>query len=963
MSTIKTVNENSNVFLVDGSGYIFRAYHALPPLTRKSDGLPTNAVHGFCNMLNKLIREANNGNKPTHFAVIFDKSRYSFRNEIYPQYKAHREEPPEELIPQFELIRKAVRAFNIPYVEQKGLEADDIIATYATQAEKKGANVFIISSDKDLMQLVSEKVIMVDTMKNKRIGINEVIEKFGVPPQYVIDVQSLAGDTSDNVPGVPGIGIKTGAELIRKYGNLDILLEKSHEIKQPARRKNLTEHADIARLSRQLITLKKNANLKTHIDALTIQTIEPEKTLAFLKAMEFETLTKRIAQKFNIDPNDIKSENISVQNNQTVVKKEKKAEKQKLLHNTPQENAAEIAENIKNIPIEHHAYITITDKDDLQKWVKNIYKNGIVAVDTETTSLNAMRAEIVGISLAIKPNHACYIPIAHQKNNTLSFEDSPTQITLNEAIHSLKPILENPEILKIGQNIKYDKLVFLQHHVDLQPSDDTMLLSYALDSGRGRHAMDALSVKHLNHKPIAYNDITGSGRNKIPFQNVSIENATKYAAEDADVTLRLWHLLKPRLVSEKKTTIYEKLERPLIPILVNMEKEGVMVDRNILARLSMQFNQKMKKIEEKIYQIAGEKFNIASPKQLGDILFTKMKLEGAKKTPTGTWSTDAQMLEKLAAEGHKLPQKILKWRHFAKLKNTYSDALPEFINPKTGRIHTSYSMAATSTGRLASSEPNLQNIPIRTPEGRNIRTAFIAKKGHLFISADYSQIELRILAHIANLEALKKAFKNQQDIHAMTAAQMFKIPINDVNPDMRRRAKAINFGIIYGISSYGLANQLAISRTKADQYIKNYFKQFPGIQEYMEETKNFCRKNGYVQTIFGRKCHFQNINSKNIREKMGIERAAINAPIQGTAADIIRRAMIKMHKILEKYKLKTKMILQVHDELIFETPEEEANNIIEIACNEMQNAAEPAIKMDIPLKVEARGAKNWDDAH
>ncbi len=956
--TVK-LKPGDHLYLIDGSGYIFRAYHALPPLTRKSDGLPIGAVSGFCNMLNKLLQDTKEADQPSHFAVILDASSKTFRNDIYPEYKANRSETPEDLIPQFPLIRDAVSAFNVACIEMKGFEADDIIATYARQAEAAGAKVTIVSSDKDLMQLVGPAIEMFDTMKNRRIGEPEVMEKFGVGPDRVIDVQALAGDSSDNVPGVPGIGVKTGALLINEYGNLDTLLERAGEIKQNKRRENLIEFADLARISRTLVTLVDDVPMETPVDDLTVREIDPETLIGFLKSMELNTLTRRIGERLSVDPDAIATPETSG---------EKPAQKSDTTVSATGGNPEIVAEfihaKVSSIAVDSAKYKTVTTLEALSRWIDKAKARGLVAIDTETTSLDAMQADLVGISLCVDIGEACYIPLGHRQGDGLDFSgDTIDQLNLSAALELLRPMLKDESVLKIGQNLKYDALILSRYDVKLSPLDDTMLMSYALDAGRGGHGMDELSQTHLGHTPIPFKQVAGTGKSKITFDLVPIDKATDYAAEDADITLRLYEVLRPRLISEKKKTLYETLERPLVPILMQMEREGIKVDRTVLARLSGDFAQTMAALEAEIHQLAGEEFNLASPKQLGEILFDKMGLEGGKKTKTGAWATGADVLEGLAAQGHDLPVKILNWRQLAKLKNTYTDALPKFINPDTHRVHTSYSLAATTTGRLSSNEPNLQNIPIRTAEGRKIRSAFIAEKGNKLISADYSQIELRVLAHIADITSLKQAFADGLDIHAMTASEMFNVPIENMDPSVRRRAKAINFGIIYGISAFGLANQLGISRGEAKTYIDTYFERFPGIQDYMESTKEFCRANGYVETIFGRQVHYPEINSKNPAHRGFIERAAINAPIQGSAADIIRRAMIKMPEALVTAKLEARMLLQVHDELIFEAPEAQAEEVIKVASKTMEKACAPALSLSVPLKVDARAADNWEEAH
>ncbi|MDR3500822.1 MAG: DNA polymerase I [Parvibaculum sp.] len=954
------MRKGDHLFLVDGSGYIFRAYHALPPLTRKSDGLPTGAVSGFCNMLYKLIEDTKDEFEPTHLAVIFDASGRTFRNDIYPQYKAQRPEPPEDLVPQFALVRDAVRAFTVPSIEMLGYEADDLIATYARLAREKGARVTIVSSDKDLMQLVTDDVDMLDTMKMKTITRPEVIEKFGVPPEKVVEVQSLAGDSVDNVPGVPGIGIKTAAELINQYGDLETLLAKASEIKQPKRRENLIEFAEQARISKKLVTLDDHVPIDVPIETFGIHPPNPERLIAFLKDMEFTTLTRRVAERAGVDV-----ESVAAAGEHPAQGKEAPAKKSTPAKASARGGVPGATHADRNPPFAEAKHVAVTTLAELNEWISRAREAGVVAIDTETDSLDPMQARLVGFSMCVTPGEACYVPLQHGAGGGLDLDNAggQTQIPLKQAIAALKPLFADESVLKVGQNLKYDMTVFAQHGLTLASIDDTMLMSYALDAGLHGHGMDELSELHLGHKPIAFSEVAGSGKAQVTFDQVPIDKAVAYAAEDADVTLRLWHYLRPRLVAEHRMTVYETLERPLVPVLVEMERAGIKVDRNVLARLSADFAQKMAEYEDEIYRLAGHRFNIGSPKQLGEILYDKMGHEGGRKTKTGAWSTDSDALEALAAQGNELPQRVLDWRGLSKLKSTYTDALPTFINPETGRVHTSYSLAATTTGRLSSSDPNLQNIPVRTDDGRKIRTAFVAEKGNKLISADYSQIELRLLAHIADIEALKKAFAEGLDIHAMTASEMFGVPVKGMDPAVRRRAKAINFGIIYGISAFGLANQLGIPRQEAGEYIDRYFKRFPGIRAYMDATKEQAHKLGYVETIFGRRVHVPAINSKNPAERAFMERAAINAPIQGSAADIIRRAMIRMPDALKKAKLSARMLLQVHDELIFEAPEGEAEKTCKLVSKVMSGACAPAIELTVPLDVEARAAANWDEAH
>ena len=947
----RPLGPGDHLYLIDGSGYIFRAYHALPPLTRKRDGMPVGAVSGFCNMLYKLLEDTRAGETVTHIAVIFDSARKTFRNEIYPDYKANRDEPPEDLKPQFAMIRDAVRAFNVPAIDMEGFEADDLIATYARQAQACGAQVTIVSSDKDLMQLVGGGVDMLDTMKNVHIGPEQVVDKFGVGPEKVVDVQALAGDSTDNVPGVPGIGIKTAALLINEYGDLDTLLSRAEEIKQKKRRENLIEFAEQARISRELVRLRNDVETTVALDGMAVAQPDPDTLLRFLVEMEFNTLTRRISAEMGVtpptpdDPGDTR-----------IIAPER----------TDRGVPGAVDPDL-DAPIDPESYETVTDDAALESWVAAALKAGVVAVDTETNSLNAMQAKLVGISLSVAPGKACYIPLAHCGSDAeggLALSDNtPEQIEFDTALTVLKPLLEDPSVLKVGQNLKYDLLVLARHGIAVAPIDDTMLISYALDAGVHGHGMDELSEIHLGHKPIPFKEVVGSGKSQKTFDQIPLDAATRYAAEDADVTGRLHGLLKPRLVSERMTTVYETMERPLVPVLTEMERAGVKVDSGLLQRLSSEFAQRMAQYEDEIHALAGESFNIGSPKQLGEILFGKLGLEGGKKTKSGGYSTGADVLETLAAQGHDLPAKVIDWRQLSKLKGTYTEALQQHINPETGRVHTSYSLAATSTGRLSSNDPNLQNIPIRTEEGRKIREAFIAEPGNVLVSADYSQIELRILAEIADIAALKAAFSEGQDIHAMTASQMFGVPIEGMDPMIRRRAKAINFGIIYGISAFGLSNQLRIPQSEARSYIDAYFERFPGIRDYMETTKAFCREHGFVETIFGRKIHLPNINQKNAAMRAFTERAAINAPIQGAAADIIRRAMIRIPPALAAAGLSARMLLQVHDELVFEAPEAEADAVKKIASEVMEQACAPARELSVRLTVDANTGLNWEQAH
>ncbi len=960
----QSLKKGDHLYLIDGSGYLFRAYHALPPLSRKSDGLPVGAVSGYCNMMWKLLEDMKGGDAPTHLAVVFDAGAVTFRNAFYDQYKANRPPPPDDLIPQFPLVRDATRAFGVACVEQDGFEADDLIATYARLAREAGARCTIVSSDKDLMQLVVDgQVELFDTMKNKRIATAEVMEKFGVPPSKVIEVQALAGDSVDNVPGVRGIGIKTAAELINQYGDLETLLAKAGEIKQPKRRETLIENAENARISKRLVTLDDHAKFPEGPETFAVHEPEPATLIAFLKGMEFNSITKRVATHFGVE--DIDGIAPTVEPSATAANRVvKQAER-----DTPKPAASAVGAVVDRDAIlkkvDLDAYVSVTTPKELDTWIARAREVGHVCVDTETTGLDAMVAGLCGVSLAVAPGEACYIPCGHRKGDGLDFGTAQdlTQMQEADVLKRLKPLLEDPSVLKIAQNLKYDYTIFAQRGIRVAPYDDTMLISYVLESGLHNHGMDELSQLHLSHTPISFSDVAGKGKEKVTFDCVPIKDATRYSGEDADVTLRLWMLLKPRLAATGKTAVYETLERPLIAVLADMESAGITIDPDLLRRLSNDFAKAQAKMETEIHKLAGQEFNIGSPKQLGDILFGKFKLEGGRKTKTGAWSTDSDVLEDVAAQGHPIAKLVLDWRGLAKLRGTYTDALPTYINVNTNRVHTSYAMGATSTGRLASTDPNLQNIPIRTEEGRRIRQAFIAPKGSKLISADYSQIELRLLAHMADIPQLKKAFADGLDIHAMTASEIFSVPVKGMPAEIRRRAKAINFGIVYGISAFGLANQLSIPRGEADDYIKKYFQRFPGIRDYMETTKQFARDNGYVETLFGRRIHIREIKSSNPGHRGGAERAAINAPIQGTAADIIRRAMVRMPEALAKKKLKAKMLLQVHDELIFEAADSEVEKTQAVATAIMEKSALPAIQLSVPLTVEARAAQNWDAAH
>jgi DNA polymerase I len=972
------------VFLVDGNSFVFRAYFQSMNQDKKynyrSDGLPTGAVRLFCTKLLQFVREGAVGIKPTHLAIIFDPPDGSFRKEIYPAYKAHRPPPPEDLIPQFPLMREAVKAFGLIPLEQAGFEADDLIATYARHAQEAGADVLIISADKDLMQLLGDKVAMYDPAsgtggKNfraeRRIGVEEVKEYFGVPPSQVVDVQALAGDSSDNVPGVPGIGLKTAAQLMQEFGSLDNLLANADKIPQPKRREALVANAELARISQRLVRLETHVNVQVPLSDLTLIDPDAKELIAFLKGLEFTTLSKRIADLYEVDVGAIEPAVITHEGSTTThtASETVSASQAQLLSgdassSSPQTLAQKVLAQARQAVFNRDSYVTIRDLKTLETFIKEARESGVMAIDTETTSLDAMQAELVGISIANAPNRAGYIPLIHRGGTDLFGSGrEPDQLDTRQVLEALKPILSDPSVLKIGQNLKYDLLILSRYGTQITPYDDTMLMSYALDAGVNGHGMDELSVKYFGHAPIPFSEVCGTGKNALTFDQVPIDKATAYAAEDADVTLRLHTVLKQRLIAEKRVSVYETLERPLPHVISRMERRGIMVDRALLARLSGEFAQTLERLASEIHALAGEKFLIASPKQLGDILFGKLGLPGAKKTATGQWATGASILEELAEQGHELPQKILNWRQLAKLTSTYTDALPAYINRETGRVHTSFSLAATTTGRLSSSEPNLQNIPVRTLEGRKIRQAFVASQGHALISADYSQIELRLLAHMADIGSLKQAFHDGLDIHAMTASEMFGVPIVGMDPLIRRKAKAINFGIIYGISAFGLANQLSISREEAGAYIRAYFEKFPGIKAYMEDMKAQCRDKGYVKTIFGRVCHYPSITSKNASERAFVERQAINAPIQGSASDMIRRAMIRMDDALLAQNLSAKMLLQVHDELIFEVPLDEVDQTIPVIKAVMKDAPFPAVNLTVPIEVDARAANNWDEAH
>ena len=937
--------EPVRLYLVDGSGYIFRAFHALPPLTRKSDGLPVGAVAGFCNMLWKLLCDMQ-ADKPTHLAVVFDASETTFRNDLYDQYKANRPPAPPELAPQFPLVREATRAFGVPAIELAGYEADDVIATYARQVAEAGGEVIIVSSDKDLMQLVNEQVCLLDPVKQVKICREQVIEKFGLGPEKVVEIQALAGDSVDNVPGAPGIGVKTAATLLAEYGDLDTLLKRAHEIKQPKRREVLMQYADQIRLSRQLVRLDDDAPVPTPLTEFCVRRPDAEVLAAFLEAMEFRTLARRVAETGGQPPATVRAP-----------------------APTPDRVAAQVA---AAPAIDRSLYTCVQDLETLDRWIARAYEAGTVAFDTETDALGCATAGCCGVCLAVSPGEACYIPLAHcppKAEGTGDLLDSQPpaepwpQLPMDAVMARLKPLLEDPTVLKVAQNAKYDIAVMSRYGVNVAPVEDTMLMSFVLDAGLHGHGMDELSQLHLGHIPIPFKEVAGRGKKEISFAQVELPAATCYAAEDADVTLRLYRALKPRLLRERMVTVYETLERPLPAVLAQMELAGIRVNPERLRQLGNEFSLKMAELEARAHEQAGRPFNLGSPKQIGDILFGEMGMSGAKKTATGAWATDVKVLEDLAEQGHALPRTIVDWRQVSKLKNTYTDALTAAANPHTHRIHTSFSLAAAATGRLASTDPNLQNIPIRTEEGRKLRTCFIADEGNVLISADYSQIELRLLAHVGDIPQLKEAFRRGVDIHALTASEMFGVPVEGMPGDIRRRAKAINFGIVYGISAFGLANQLGIDQSEAGAYIKTYFERFPGIRDYMSEAKAFVREHGYVQTIFGRKVHIPAIRGKSPAERSFGERAAINAPLQGAAADIIRRAMVRMPGALADAGLSARMLLQVHDELVFEAPEAEAEAVCAVAKQVMERAADPAVALSVPLVVEARAAKNWDEAH
>ena len=921
------INKNDHFYLIDGSGYIFRAYYALPPLTRKSDGLPVGAVSGFCNMLFKLLEDSkskDNKDKPTHFAVIFDSARKNFRNEIYSDYKGNRSDAPDDLIPQFEYIRKSVLAFNLPSIELLNYEADDLIATYVEQILEKGAKATIVSSDKDLMQLYKKNVRIYDPMKNKFINEEDVNKKFGVKADKVIDVQALAGDSTDNVPGVPGIGVKTAAELIKEYGDLENLLKNAKKIKQNKRRETLIENKDKAIISKKLVTLKKDVPVKNQIEEFVLKDIDREKLYNFLREMEFNRLLSSAISTYG------KTEFSQTKN--------------------------EINNEKKNSKISKENYFLIKTEDEVKDWLKAAEEIGEFAIDTETTSLDAHQTNLVGISISYAIGKACYIPISHKDYKNLNEE---------KIIKILKPFLEDHSIKKIGQNIKFDYIIFFKRGIDMNSMEDTMLMSYVLDAGKNRHNMDTLSEIHLEHKTIQFKDLVGTGKKQINFSEVDVNIAKDYAAEDADITYRLYKIFSNSLKTENLTNIYEIFEKPLIKILAKMEILGIKLDEKSLKKLSVKFDKKIKELEKQIFKLSKKEFNIGSTKQLGEIMYNELKIASLKKTKKGSFATSASVLEDLAFKGHDFPKLILEWRQTSKLKNTYSDTLPEHINKKTNRIHTSFLLAATTTGRLASSDPNLQNIPIKTEEGKDIRKAFIAEKNKKLISADYNQIEMRILADLADVKELKKAFINNDDIHSLTASQVFGVDIKKVNPEMRRKAKAINFGIIYGISQYGLAKQIGVSNLEAEDFLNSYFLKFPEIKEYMSETIKFCRKSGYVSNIFGRKTHITGINDKNFNVRNFQERAAINAPIQGSASEIMRLAMIRLNeKINDEKNQSFKMLLQIHDELIFEVDEKKLNQCSKIIKETMTSVKDSNLhSFSIPLLVDVNSGENWGQLH
>jgi DNA polymerase-1 len=984
----RPVKKGDHVFLVDGSGYIFRAYHAIRFEPRTPDGRHVNAVYGFCNMLWKLLKEMKPDERPTHLAVVFDKSEKTFRTEMYKEYKAHRPPPPDDLIPQFPLIRDAVRAFEIPCLEQAGYEADDLIATYARMACEAGATVTVVSSDKDLMQLVNDRVLMYDTMKDARIGIPEVIEKFGVPPDKVIEVQALIGDTSDNVPGVPGIGVKTAAQLIGEYGDLETLLKRASEIKQDKRRQALIDNAEAARMSKKLVTLDDRVPLDAPIESLGVHEPDYKGLIAFLKSMGFKTLIQRVAEKSGVDAAQVDASSAdstpAAKPGATPAPSSRTAGQGQLALDvsTPRKTAGpstpaltpiSLAErrlaSLRQVKLDLSKFETIDTLDRLRHWIARAHETGVLAIKAETSSLNPMQTALCGLAIAVAPNEAAYLALGHrdasegETSGLFAAKLCAGQIPERQALDALKPLLEDEFVVKVGHDIKRDWLVLACRDVRLGATDDTMLMSYVMDAGKGAHDIDSVVTRYFGRSPTRFNDVKNKDKALFTPEATPIARAAVYAAEDADIIFRLRQALKPRMAADKVVSVYETLERPMPQVLASMEERGISVDPGVLSQLSNEFGKKQVALEQEINKIAGTQVNPGSPKQLGDILFGQMGLPGGTKTKTGQWSTGARTLEELAEQGHKLPQVILDWRQVSKLRSTYTEALPQYVNPKTHRVHTSYALASTSTGRLSSSEPNLQNIPIRTEEGRKIRRAFVAAPGMKLVSADYSQIELRLLSEVANVPTLRKAFQDGVDIHAMTASEMFGVPVKDMPADVRRRAKAINFGIIYGISAFGLAAQLGIASKEASDYIKKYFERFPGIRDYMDETREFCREHGYVLTLFGRKCHYPDIKASNPSIRSFNERAAINARLQGSAADIIRRAMIRIEPELRKDKLKAQMLLQVHDELIFEVPGNEVERTLPVIKGVMQSAPDPAVALHVPLQVDARAADNWDEAH
>ena len=924
---MEKIKKSDHFYLIDGSGYIFRAYYALPPLTRKSDGLPVGAVSGFCNMLFKLLEDSksnDNLEKPTHFAVIFDSARKNFRNDIYSEYKGNRSDAPDDLVPQFEYIRESVKAFNLPSIELTNYEADDLIATYVEQILNLGAKVTIVSSDKDLMQLYKKGVRIYDPMKNKFINKDDVLNKFGVSPDKVIDVQSLAGDSTDNVPGVPGIGVKTAADLINEYGNLENLLKNATKIKQNKRRETLIDNKDNAIISKKLVTLKKDVPIKNKIEEFILKTIDKAKLYSFLREMEFNRLLSSAISKYGATEN---------------------------------ESNKDIEKNIDKITeIKKKNYQLIENEKEIEDWMKRSEEIGEFAIDTETTSLDPHTAKLVGISISNRIGKACYIPLNHVNGHNLDE---------NKVLSLLKQYLEDGSIKKIGQNIKFDFIVFYHRGIILNSMEDTMLMSYTLDAGKNRHNMDTLSEIHLGHKTIKYKDLVGTGKKQLNFSEVDISKAKDYAAEDSDITYRLYKIFLKSLKAEKLLNIYELFEKPLIKILADMEIKGIRLDKSSLQKLSSKFTAKIEKLEKLIFKISKKNFNIGSTKQLGEIMYNDLKIAALKKTKKGSFATSASVLEDLAFKGYEFPKLILEWRQISKLKNTYSDTLPGHINKNTNRVHTSFLLAATSTGRLASSDPNLQNIPIKSDDGKDIRKAFVSEKNNKLISADYNQVEMRILADLADVKHLKKAFLNNEDIHTLTASQVFGKDINKIDAETRRKAKAINFGIIYGISQYGLAKQINVSNNEAEEFLNSYFKKFPEIKDYMKSTINFCRKSGYVSNIFGRKTHLTGINDKNFNVRNFQERAAINAPIQGSASEIMRLAMIRINKEISNNKKNSlKMLLQIHDELIFEESSKEIKKSTKLIKDLMLSVKDSELhSFSIPLLVDVNIGENWGELH